>query len=247
MFISPMFSFTKAATSCTTTWCTIENENREKECTTNKDKEKIKCDKIKNDNDKFKACEEKMNSTLKTCLANSSTKKASCEKSCCLAKCKTEYDTKNNECKSQKGTAKESCISARDVAKAQCDNKCSPIIKNWPDPVMGITCDADLLVNGQCKLNVYDMLGIRKSVRDTGDSTSVGLFVQDVVLSATFFIGTLVTIALIVSWIMFIFAASSGKDPADAKKWIMWSLVGLLLVVSSYVIIRLVQYIAKWF
>jgi hypothetical protein len=52
---------------------------------------------------------------------------------------------------------------------------------------------------------------------------------------------------LIVSWIMFIFAASSGKDPADAKKWIMWSLVGLLLVVSSYVIIRLVQYIAKGF
>ncbi len=116
-----------------------------------------------------------------------------------------------------------------------------------PTSVMGITCDTTWLVNGQCKMNVYDMLGIRKSVRDTGDSTSVGLFVQDVVLSATFFIGTLVTIALIISWIMFIFAASSGKDPADAKKWIMWSLIGLLLVVSSYVIIRLVQYIAKWF
>jgi len=116
-----------------------------------------------------------------------------------------------------------------------------------PTSIMGITCDQDQLVNGQCKLNIYDTLGIRKSVRDKWDPTSVGLFVQDIILSATMFIGTLVTIALIVSWLMFIFAASSGKDPADAKKGIMGSLIGLLLVVSSYVIIRLIQYIAKGF
>jgi len=112
---------------------------------------------------------------------------------------------------------------------------------------MGITCDPDLLANGQCKLNIYDTLGIRKSVRNEGDATSVGLFVQDIVLSATFFIGTLVTIALVVSGIMFILASSSGKDPANAKKGIMGSLVGLLIVVSSYIIIRLVQYVAKGF
>lgn len=64
---------------------------------------------------------------------------------------------------------------------------------------MGITCNEDQLVNGQCKLNIYDTLGIRQSVRNEGDPTSVGLFVQDIVLSATFFIGTLVTVALIVS------------------------------------------------
>lgn len=116
-----------------------------------------------------------------------------------------------------------------------------------PKSVMGITCTEEMLLNGQCKLNIYDTLGIRKSVRDQDDATSVGLFVQDVVLSATFFIGTVVTIALIVSGIMFIFAASSGKDPANAKKGIIGSLIGLLLVVSSYVIIRLVQYLAKGF
>jgi hypothetical protein len=112
---------------------------------------------------------------------------------------------------------------------------------------MGITCDENLLVNGQCKMNIYDTLGIRKSVRSTDQATSVGLFVQDIVLSATFFIGTVVTIALIVSGIMFIFAASSGKDPENAKKGMIDSLIGLLIVVSSYVIIRLVQYIAKGF
>lgn len=113
--------------------------------------------------------------------------------------------------------------------------------------VMGIECCEEQLVNGQCKLNIYDTLGIRKSVRNTDDATSVGLFVQDIVLSATFFIGTLVTIALVVSGLMFIFAASSGKSPDKAKQWIMGSLIGLLIVVSSYVIIRLVQYIAKGF
>jgi len=123
----------------------------------------------------------------------------------------------------------------------------NPSEEKTSNSIMGISCNEDQLLNGQCKLNVYDTLGIRQTVRDEGDATSVGLFVQDIVLSATFFIGTVVTIALIVSWLMFIFAASSGKDPANAKKGIVGSLIGLLLVVSSYVIIRLVQYIAKGF
>lgn len=90
---------------------------------------------------------------------------------------------------------------------------------------MGISCNEDQLVNGQCKLNIYDTLGIRKSGANQEDPTSVGLFVQDIILSATFFIGTLVTIALVVSGLMYIFAASSGKDPANAKKGIMGSLL----------------------
>ncbi len=132
----------------------------------------------------------------------------------------------------------------------QNNNSTSQAIWNWsntPKSVMGISCTEDQLLNGQCKLNVYDTLGIRKTVRNTDDATSVGLFVQDVILSATFFIGTVVTVALIVSWLMYIFAASSGKDPANAKKGIIGSVIGLLLVVSSYIIIRLVQYIAKGF
>ncbi len=142
-----------------------------------------------------------------------------------------------------------SCPSGYEPAASGCCKPASENITptNEANSVMGITCSSEQLVNGQCKLNIYDTLGIRKSVRDTDDPTSVGLFVQDIVLSATFFIGTLVTIALIVSGLMFIFAASSGKDPANAKKWIMWSLIGLLIVASSYVIIRLVQYIAKGF
>ena len=137
-----------------------------------------------------------------------------------------------------------------DLWNCRCVENNTPTPPGWwttstPTEFMGITCNEDQLANGQCKLNIYKTLGIRQNM--TESPTSVGLFVQDIVLSATFFIGTLVTVALIVSGLMFIFAASSGKDPANAKKWIIWSLLGLLIVVSSYIIIRLVQYIAKGF
>ena len=110
---------------------------------------------------------------------------------------------------------------------------------NW------ITINEACLTNGQCKFNIYDTLGIRKSVRATGDPTSVGLFVQDIVLSATFFIWTVVTIALIISGLMYIFAAASGKDPKNAKSGIIGALIGLVIIACSYFIIRLVQYLAK--
>lgn len=110
---------------------------------------------------------------------------------------------------------------------------------NW------ITINEECLTNGQCKFNIYDTLGIRKSIRAEGDPTSVGIFVQDIVLSATFFIWTVVTVALIVSGLMYIFAAASGNDPKKAKDWIIWALIWLVIVACSYFIIRLVQYLAK--
>lgn len=112
-----------------------------------------------------------------------------------------------------------------------------------PQPVNGITINEKCLTNGQCKFNIYETLGIRSSVGT--ESPSVGLFVQDIVLSATFFIWTIVTVALIVSGVLYIFAAASGKDPGNAKKWITGALIGLVIVACSYFIIRLVQYLAK--
>ena len=73
------------------------------------------------------------------------------------------------------------------------------------------------------------------------------MFVQDVLLSATFFIGTILTIALIYSGIQYIMAGANGKEPTSAKSGIKNSIIGLLIVICSYSIIRLVQYIAKGF
>lgn len=110
----------------------------------------------------------------------------------------------------------------------------------------GIECSADQLRNGQCKFNIYQTLGIRQNSNE--DPTSVGLFLQDIVLSMTFFIGTLVTIVILYAGVMFIRSGIKGDDAlqATAKKWIVWWLIGMLLVMWSYVIIRLVQYLVRW-
>lgn len=107
---------------------------------------------------------------------------------------------------------------------------------------MGIDCgtNAQNLANGQCSFNIYDTVGIRQGQPDT----EVGTFVQDIFLSATFFIGTVVAVALIYSGLRYIMAKDDGAAK-NAKNGIKWSLVGLALVMFSYSIIRLVQYIAK--
>jgi hypothetical protein len=107
---------------------------------------------------------------------------------------------------------------------------------------MWINMNADCLVNWQCSYNIYKTLGIRKSDQNPKVST----FIQDIVLWVTMFLGTVIAILLIVSGILYIIASiqwSSSK--ADmAKKWIINSLLWLVLVTWSYAIVRLIQFVA---
>lgn len=82
-----------------------------------------------------------------------------------------------------------------------------------PATSLGIACTQEQLLYGQCKFNIYQTLGIRQG----NQNTSVGLFVQDIVLSSTFFIGTIVTIALVVSGLMYIFAGYKGDSGMQDK------------------------------
>lgn len=106
--------------------------------------------------------------------------------------------------------------------------------------VAGIQCSAKQLSAGQCSLNVYETLGIRKDQPETDVKT----FVQDITLSATFFIGTVVAIALMYSGRLYI-NAKDDSAAAKGKNGIKWSLIGILLVFSAYTMVRLIQYIAK--
>lgn len=92
---------------------------------------------------------------------------------------------------------------------------------------------------------MYQALWIRQSTNE--DPTSVGLFFQDIILSMTFFIGTVVTIVIIVAGMMYIWSGIQWDEgmQSTAKKWLINGLVGMLIVMSSYVIIRLVQFIVR--
>jgi hypothetical protein len=87
------------------------------------------------------------------------------------------------------------------------------------------------------------MLGLHKKV-DKNERTSVLTFVQDAVLAVTFFIGTVVTLAFIFSGLLFVFSAVDSSKKALAIKGMKNAAIGLVLVASSYVIIRIIQFIA---
>ncbi|HMT00849.1 MAG TPA: pilin [Candidatus Absconditabacterales bacterium] len=106
---------------------------------------------------------------------------------------------------------------------------------------LGIKCSQKDLINGQCSFNIYETLGIRKQNQDT----TVETFVSDVVLSATFFIGTIVTLALIYSGLLYVLSGSDEKQAAQGKQGIRYALIGLVLVAFSYVVVRAVQFLAK--
>ena len=70
-------------------------------------------------------------------------------------------------------------------------------------------------------------------------------FVQDIIMALTGFIGTVVTLALIISGIYYFMSPIDSGSGAKALKGIKYSLIGLVIVMASMVIIRLVQFIAK--
>ncbi len=123
-------------------------------------------------------------------------------------------------------------------------------IINWQCVVnnawnMWIDMDSQCLINWQCKFDIYQTLWIRQSLpRET--RSSPWIFVQDIILSATFFVGTLITWVLIISWLLFVFSWVNAGLADKAKKWITGSLVWLLFVVWSYAFVRLIQFLVTW-
>ncbi len=104
-----------------------------------------------------------------------------------------------------------------------------------------INISTDCLLNWQCGLNVYKVMWIRKS----NENPTVMWFFQDITLATTTAIlGTVLVIALIVSGIFFSIASITWKDTKKSKTIIIDCLVWLLLVMWSYTIIRLIQFIA---
>ena len=108
-----------------------------------------------------------------------------------------------------------------------------------------INLTPDCLINGGCSFSIYDALDIRKDARADGEETSVMSFVQDIIMALTGFIGTVVTLALIISGIYYLMSPIDSGNRANAMKGIKYSLIGLVIVMASMVIIRLVQFIAK--
>ncbi len=104
---------------------------------------------------------------------------------------------------------------------------------------IGTSC----LNDGSCTRDIYDTLNIREDIPQ--DENTFEYFTQDIFLSATFFIGTVVTFALVFSWLLITLWWASEGTVQRGKDGVKWSLVWLVLVMFSYTIIRGVQFIAQ--
>jgi hypothetical protein len=108
--------------------------------------------------------------------------------------------------------------------------------------VAGIELSTGCLVDGVCWLDVNELLGIRQSHPDT----SPNIFLQDITLAATTIIGTVLFISIISAAIMIIMGGAQGNEnmASNGKKWMGYAVIGFLLVIFAYAIIKLVQFIA---
>ena len=107
-----------------------------------------------------------------------------------------------------------------------------------------ITINSECMWGVGCGLSVYDSLGIRKG-RAEGERTSVMLFLQDIILGASMFIGTVAAVAFILSGVYYIFSASDASYKKKAQEWMKYAVYGLVLVTLAIVIVRITQFIAR--
>lgn len=108
-------------------------------------------------------------------------------------------------------------------------------------------CTSDQIKTNTCKFDVNEALCIKGACDgkwyDASKANNPDILVQDIFLTATMLIGTVVTIVLVVSGIRYIMAWGSMGNAADAKKWIQRALIGLVIVTFSYTIVRVIQYV----
>ncbi len=115
----------------------------------------------------------------------------------------------------------------------------------WDGLGEGINLTDACLTNGNCTRDIYDTLNIREEQADV-DGNTFEFFVQDIFLSATFFIGTILAFSLIYSGFKIIMGWWGNDSMVEeGKSGVKWSIVWLVLVMFSYTIIRAVQFVAQ--
>ncbi len=114
------------------------------------------------------------------------------------------------------------------------------IMSDSPNSSFWINCSASSMTNGTCSMNVYKTLG---SVDPK--NKDLKSFAQDTFAGLTMFIGFVVLAALVFSGFLMVLGGGDEKQYELGKKWVIYSIIWLLLVGFAYGIIRLIQLFAK--
>ena len=88
------------------------------------------------------------------------------------------------------------------------------------------------------------MIWIDKKQNENITVTSIA---QDVILAATYMVWTVLTLVIIYCGLRYIFEAKSWSwNVKPYKDWLIRAAIWALLVRWAYAIVRLIQYVAKW-
>jgi len=107
---------------------------------------------------------------------------------------------------------------------------------------VGININGDCLQDGSCGADFNLILWLEPR---PDDENAFEILTKDVFLSATFFIGTVITFALVYSGLLIVLWWASETTVQKGKDGVKRSLVWLILVVFSYTIIKGIQFIAQ--
>ncbi len=82
--------------------------------------------------------------------------------------------------------------------------------------------------------------------KDQDQNITATSIAQDVIISSTYMVWTILTVVTIWCGLWYILGARSWKVDDKYKKWLINGWIWALLVWSAYAIVRLIQYLAKW-
>jgi len=104
-----------------------------------------------------------------------------------------------------------------------------------------IDCTAEKMTDGTCTMNVYETLWSNVDPKNK----DLKSFAQDAFWGFTMFIWFVVFVALIYSGFLMVLWGADEKQFETWKKWVIYSIIWLLLVWFAYGIVRFIQYVAQ--
>lgn len=94
------------------------------------------------------------------------------------------------------------------------------------------------------KIDANSILGITSHRVDSVSENNLTPLLQDIYFAATWFIGTILVVAIIRNWFQLIYKSDDTKQLDTAKKNITNAFIWLVIVMMSFIIVKFVQFIS---
>lgn len=114
------------------------------------------------------------------------------------------------------------------------------IIKTASKAITGAATFATLSAGKVMALSVYDGIEAAKTPEMPSDLTGTGGVIDKITSTTLYILGFLAVIMLIIGGVKYATSAGDAKAVTDAKNTILYALIGLVIAILSYSIVKFV-------